>query len=172
MTYPPGDLRHVYLHWTAGDYATTSAAYHVCVGFDGVACFAAYTHDLRANMRDVRADGPPYAAHTAGRNAYAIGVAVCGMAGAEPHDFGAYPLREDALTLACLVTRRLCEAYAISIDARHVRTHAEAALEDGYFGRGDDERWDIARLEPSAAPLLPADATRVGDALRARIAAA
>jgi hypothetical protein len=53
-----------------------------------------------------------------------------------------------------------------------VRTHAEAAVEDGYFGDGADERWDIARLAPAPEPLHPREATATGDALRARIAAA
>jgi hypothetical protein len=171
--WPPGDLRFIYLHWTAGDYATTYPAYHFCIalGADGAPALVA-THDLRANMRDVRGAAPPYAAHTAGRNSYAIGIAVCGMADATPHDFGAYPLREDLLGLACETAARLCARYAIPIDARFVRTHAEAALDDGYFGAGEEERWDIARLAPSPEPLEARDAARVGDALRARIAAA
>jgi hypothetical protein len=48
-------------------------------------------------------------------------------------------------------------------------THAEAALLDGYFGTAEEERWDIARLAPSAAPLTPRDAIETGDELRRRI---
>jgi hypothetical protein len=170
---PAGDLRFLYLHWTAGDYRATYSDYHVCVGLQTAnAPGVFFTHDLRANMRDVRASEDPYAAHTAGRNSYAIGLAVCGMANATPHDFGRYPLREDFLTLACATAAELCAAYAIPIDPRHVRTHAEAALEDGYFGSGPDERWDIARLAPAAAPLAAHEAARAGDELRARIACA
>jgi hypothetical protein len=53
-----------------------------------------------------------------------------------------------------------------------VLTHAEAAVADGYFGCGPDERWDIARLTPDVVPLVSSDAARAGDALRARIRAA
>jgi hypothetical protein len=169
---PPGDLRYLYLHWTAGDYVTVFDAYHVCIGLDPTgAPVARATHDLRANMRDVRAEPGPYAAHTAGRNSYAIGLAVCGMRDAAPHDFGAFPLRDDLVALACRTAAALCAFYRIPVDAGHVRTHAEAALEDGYFGCGEDERWDIARLCASPAPLVPADAVRAGGILRARIAA-
>jgi hypothetical protein len=171
---PPGDLRYVYLHWTGGDYRTTFDAYHLCVGFDGTSPFVRLTHDPRDNMRDVRlaSEASAYAAHTAGRNSYALGVAACAMRDATPHDFGDYPLRDDALALLCATVAAACRFYGIPIDAAHVRTHAEAAVEDNYFGCGDDERWDIARLQPASQALVPRDAATVGDALRARIAAA
>ncbi len=172
-TFAPGDLRFVYLHWTAGDYATSYDAYHFCIARDAAdRPVLRATHDLRENMRDVRSGDGTYAAHTAGRNSYAIGVAICGMAHATPSDFGAYPLREDQVDLACATVADLCRAYGIGIDAAGVRTHAEAAVEDGYFGDGADERWDIARLAPSPEPLHPREAAGTGDVLRARIAAA
>ena len=170
---PPGDLRYVYLHWTAGDYDETFAAYHFCIGYGSGAPFVAATHDLRHNMRDVRllADAP-YAAHTAGRNSYAVGVAVCGMRGAAPSDFGPFALRDDTLALFVRTVASVCRFYRIRVDAEHVRTHAEAAVEDGYFGCGEDQRWDIARLRPAPGALVPADAARAGAELRSRIRAA
>ena len=168
--FPEGDLRSIALHWTAYDYDTVFPAYHYCLqGVSDVMVVA--THDLRANMRDLRADGAgPYAAHTAGRNSFAAGLAICGMKAARPEDFGRYPLAEEQIAALCTVARRLADVYAIPLAA--IRTHAEAALEDGYFGAaGDDERWDIARLAPSPQPLSSGDAVRTGDALRARIAA-
>jgi len=171
-SFAPGDLRFVYLHWTAGDYATSYDAYHFCIARDAAdRPVLRATHDLRENMRDVRRGGA-YAAHTAGRNSHAIGVAICGMARATPSDFGAYPLREDQIELACATVADLCRAYGIGIDPGSVRTHAEAAVEDGYFGDGADQRWDIARLVPSPEPLHPREAAGTGDVLRARIAAA
>ena len=99
--WPRGDIRRVYLHWTAGDYTTTFPAYHVCVALDERGDPTAYvTSDVRANMRDVRATDRPYAAHTSGRNSYALGIAICGMADAEPHDFGAFSLLRDDMGLA------------------------------------------------------------------------
>lgn len=169
-SFAAGEIRQIYLHWTAGDYASVFPAYHFCValGADGVPLVVA-THDVRANMRDVRAGLVPYAAHTAGRNSFALGLAICAMAGAEPGDFGRFPLRDDLVDACCEFAAHACVAYGIVIDATTVLTHAEAALADGYFGCEPDERWDIARLVPSATPLEADDARRTGELLRARI---
>jgi len=168
---PPGELRSISLHWTAHDYEAVFPAYHFCLrGVSDIT--VVQTHDLRANMRDLRRDpSGPYAAHTQGRNSWSIGIAVCGMADARPSDFGPYPLCAAQIDALCIVARTLADAYGISPAA--IRTHAEAALEDGYFGAEDDDlRWDIARLEPRAEPLEEREAGLTGDVLRARIAAA
>jgi hypothetical protein len=163
-------VRRIFLHWTAGDYRSVFPAYHFCVALDEdglpIVC---ETADLRANARALSAADEGYAAHVAGRNSFACGLAVAGMAGAAPHDFGAFPLREDMLDALCTVAAAICARYRIPIRAEFVGTHAEAAVEDGYFGSGDEQRWDIARLAADARPLVPEDAKRVGDALRARI---
>jgi hypothetical protein len=169
-SYPEGDLRSLVFHWTAGDYRTVYPSYHVCIALDDSEVpIATFPVDLRANMRNVRDPGEPYAAHTSGRNSHAIGLAICAMRDATPSDFGKYPLRDDLVAAACRTAAELCRAYAISIDAGHIYTHAEAALLDGYFGCGEDERWDIARLSPSPEPLRPADASLAGDELRRRV---
>jgi hypothetical protein len=171
--FPEGRLETLYLHWTAGDYRTAYASYHFCLTLDeeGVPVVCA-THDLRANMRELTSASEGYAAHTFGRNSFAVGVAVAGMLAATPHDFGAYPLRDDLLDATCAVVKRLCVAYAIPVEAGRVRTHAEAALDDGYFGAGDEQRWDIARLAPSPHALAPHEALATGELLRARVRAA
>ncbi|GAC1544849.1 MAG: hypothetical protein NVS2B17_26530 [Candidatus Velthaea sp.] len=168
---PEGDLRFIYLHWTAADYRTVFPAYHFCLsGAEDVLVHA--THDLRENMRDiVRAPHLPYAAHTAGRNSYAIGIAVCAMEDATPSDFGSYPITPAQIAAACAVAARLAAHYGIAPAA--VRTHAEAALDDEYFGASDEDlRWDIARFEPAGLPLDPSDARRCGEYFRAHVAAA
>ena len=173
------DLRSVYLHWTASDYEETFPAYHYCVALRGGVATVVETHPVAANARDLRAAlqtgaaGESYAAHVAGRNSFAIGVAVCGMRDATPYDFGAFPLRDDMLELACALAAKLCARYDIPVDAEHVRTHAEAAVDDGYFGDGEGRRWDVARFAAEARPLAAEDARVAGDALalRARIRA-
>lgn len=158
------------MHWTASDYERVFAAYHVCVSGSSDAVVH-HTFDLRANMRDVAlAPAMPYAQHTAGRNSFAIGIAVCAMDGATPHDFGAYPITAAQIDAACTVAAQLARFYAIAPAA--IRTHAEAALDDGYFGAGDDDlRWDIARFAPSPVPLEASEARACGDVFRERIAA-
>ena len=168
--FPHGRLDRIYLHWSAGDYTTTYDSYHYCIVWDGGAAHAVATRDLHENMRDVYVDDErPYAAHTYRRNAYAAGLAILGMKDARPDDFGDFPLREEAIDELCRLAAQIAQAYDLPIDAEHVLTHAEAAISDGYFGTGEDERWDIARLRPDSALLDPEDAMIAGDELRARI---
>ena len=160
------------MHWTAHDYDAVFPAYHYCVS-GAREVLVHHTHDLRENMRDVRLDPSlPYAAHTAGRNSWSIGVSIAAMRDAVPADFGAFPLTEPQLDAMCRVAAALARFYGIGVDA--IRTHAEAALDDGYFGAGtrdEHRRWDIARLRPSPEPLLPVEATVTGDWFRERVAA-
>lgn len=166
---PEGELRAIVLHWTAGDYDTVYPAYHFCIA-GAAEPVVHHTHDLRENMRDVRTDPSlPYAAHTRGRNSFAAGIGIAAMRDATPGDFGRFPLTAPQVEAACVVAAALVRRYGIAIDA--VRTHAEAALEDGYFGAGsDDVRWDIARVQPSASVLRPAEAGETGAVFRSRIA--
>ena len=166
---PAGTLRAIILHWTAGDYDTVYPAYHFCLsGAADVRVHA--THDLRANMRDLRLDrAGGYAAHTQGRNSFAAGIALCAMQAATPHDFAAFPLTRAHVDALCLVAARIVRHYGVPL--ANVRTHAEAALDDGYFGAaGEHERWDIARLSASAQPLAAAEAVALGQRLRRQIA--
>ncbi|MBV9440634.1 MAG: hypothetical protein JOZ24_11635, partial [Candidatus Eremiobacteraeota bacterium] len=90
------------------------------------------------------------------------------MEGSTPVDFGRYPLTGAQIDALVHVAAQLARFYAIPTAA--IRTHAEYALADGYFGAAsDDLRWDIARFAPSPEPLLPREATAAGDALRERI---
>lgn len=163
-------MRSISLHWTAHDYDAVFPAYHYCVS-GAREVLVHHTHDLRENMRDVRLDPSlPYAAHTMGRNSWSIGISVAAMRDATPADFGAFPLTEPQLDAMCRVAAALASFYGIGAAA--IRTHAEAALDDGYFGAGSGDehlRWDIARLRPSPEPLVPAEATATGDWFRARI---
>ncbi len=122
-------------------------------------------------MRDVRgAAGGDYAAHTAGRNSYAVGIAVCCMAGATPQDFGKHPITSSQISALCSVSAYVARWYRIGIAC--IQTHAEVALVDGYYGAGaDDRRWDLARLAPARGNLIAAQAEAAGDFLRAQIAA-
>ena len=168
-TLPDGDFRSISLHWTAGDYETVYPAYHfVVTGPREIVVH--HTHDLLENMRDVRLDPDlRYAAHTRGRNSFSIGLSIAAMRDATPGDFGAFPLTDELVGGVCTLAARLAKRYDIPLDA--IRTHAEAAFDDGYFGAVDDDvRWDIARLEASPRALVPGDAARIGDLLRARIA--
>lgn len=167
--FPDGRIDRIYIHWSARPYDRVWPAYHYCVALDAGEIVVVTTHDLRENMRDVSADpGLPYAAHTRGRNSFAAGISVMGMQDATPADFGPYPLTEPLIDALCLVAARLAGRYGVPADPDHMLTHAEAAVADGYFGNGEGERWDIARLRPDPRPLVPADAAEAGDELRRR----
>ncbi|MDQ2909181.1 MAG: hypothetical protein M3R44_07520 [Candidatus Eremiobacteraeota bacterium] len=168
---PPGRIARLYVHWSAHDYQSVFPAYHFCVATDSQGRLVVVnTHDVRENMRDVAAQPPqPYAAHTRGRNTFALGVSIMAMENATPADFGRFPLTEPLLDGLCRVTAQLASTYDVPIDAEHIMSHAEAALHDGYFGTAPDERWDIARLRPDNRPLLRRDAIDVGDELRERM---
>ena len=170
--FPAGRIDRLYLHWSAGNYSDVFPAYHFCIAYDAKTVTVVNTHRIEANMRDLRLDpDAEYAAHTRGRNSFALGLSIMGMQAARPDDFGPYPLTEPLIAGLCRVAARLASFYAIPVDEAHVLTHAEAAVADGYFGTGQDERWDIARLAAGPRPLLSADARIAGTELRDRILA-
>jgi hypothetical protein len=167
---PGGRIERIYTHWSAHDYDSVFPAYHFCVTAGSGELLVVNTHDVRENMRDVyKAPDEPYAAHTRGRNSYALGISVMAMEGAMPHDFGKYPLTEELVDGLCMLGAKLAKYYSVPIDAEHVMSHAEAALLDGYFGTAPEERWDIARLRADNRPLVPQDGIDVGEDLRARM---
>lgn len=168
---PQGRIEHIYTHWSAHDYTFVFPAYHFCVATtDAGDIVVVNTHDVRENMRNVY-DSPdePYAAHTRGRNSFALGISIMAMENARPEDFGACPLTEPLIDGLCLVGANLAKYYGVPIDAEHIMSHAEAALHDGYFGTLPEERWDIARLHAEARPLVPQDGIDIGEELRARM---
>jgi hypothetical protein len=171
LDLPQGRIEHIYTHWSAHGYHKVFPAYHFCVATtEPGEIVVVNTHDVRENMRNVY-DTPeqPYAAHTRGRNSFAIGISIMSMEGAKPDDFGAYPLTEDLIDGLCLLGARLAKFYNVPIEADHVMSHAEAALRDGYYGTLPEQRWDIARLRPEARPLVPQDGIDVGEELRSRM---
>ncbi len=167
----PGKIDHIYTHWSAHDYASVYPAYHFCVAMRRSGeILVVNTHDVRANMRDVY-DGTevPYAQHTRKRNSHALGISIMGMEGATPSDFGKYPLTPELVDALCLVGGKLAAFYNVPIDADRVMSHAEAGVREGYFGTQPEQRWDIARLVPSDAPLVEREAIDVGNELRERM---
>ncbi|MHB8146858.1 MAG: hypothetical protein ACYDGM_06285 [Vulcanimicrobiaceae bacterium] len=168
---PKGRIERLYTHWSAHDYESVFPAYHFCIAAtpDG-RILVVNTHDVRENMRDIsHSPDRPYAAHTRGRNSFALGLSMMAMQGATPHDFGEYGLTQPLIDGLCSVAAQLANIYEIPIDAEHIMSHAEAALHDGYFGAAEQQRWDIARLVAEARPLVSRDAIETGERLRERM---
>lgn len=165
-----GRAERIFLHWSGGDYETVYDAYHWCVAQREGSIVVVQTRDPAENLRNVY-DEPetPYGAHVYRRNSYALGISLMAMKDATPADFGLYPVTDPLIEALCTVASRVAATYGIQITRQTVLTHAEAAVEDGYFGAGEEERWDIARLQPSQKPLTPDEAGSCGDELRSRI---
>lgn len=179
-----GALRRISLHWSATPYGWArdrsaqglALPYNVVVDVvDGVPVLVAGM-DPRLNARPLSLEmkaNAEYCASVRGRNSHGVGASIAAMSDASPASFGDAPIDAVRIEFLCAGAGALCAKYAIDAhvpDACY--THAEAALWDGYFGTGDDERWDLCVLEPTNADrdVLAALAPRTGDRLRARIA--
>jgi len=102
--------------------------------------------------------------HTWMRNTNNIGIA-CACLGGEDvgeSNFGEWPLMSVQIEEMCRCAAEISLLKRMTID--DWRTHAEYAIEDGYFG----ERWDLAILKPGTA--TKESAKKNGDLLRRKIA--
>lgn len=130
-----GYINKIYVHWTAGRYHQFFDDYHINVDSDG--SLYASTDDLTELL-----------AHTWHRNSSAIGICLAGCYGANPHhgydtDFGEYPPTQQQIDGAAKAVAVLCEELKLPIDYGHVKSHCEAAEEDGYGPSTTCERWDL-----------------------------
>lgn len=130
-------------HWTGGTgfaNSTDRAHYHVLVQSD--ASVIAGTEAIEDNI--VTSDGD-YAAHTLRLNTGSIGVALCGMAGAQESPFfaGAHPFNEKQFAAFCAEIARLSIEWGIPVTPQTILTHAEVQHTLGVPQR---QKWDITRL--------------------------
>lgn len=160
---PDCKARRIICHWTAGGYLSTAhdrASYHVLIEGSGNHVRGV---NIAYNCPIVRGR---YAAHTLNANNYAIGVAVCAMAGAKqsPFSAGRYPMTRgqwNALIIACA---DLCRRYDIPVTPRTVLGHGEVQQTLGIKQRG---KWEfVLPWEPEWSVL------QTGDELRRRVALA
>jgi hypothetical protein len=124
-------LRYIVWHWTAGGWYPNDidrAHYHFMVDKDGG---KEGVHEGRfkpeANARNLgQVPTGQYAAHCGGGNSYAIGLALCGMAGYSSRaNVGKYPLTRKQFEAACEKTAELCIEYEITPSPMTVYTHYE-----------------------------------------------
>lgn len=158
----PG-IKRIIFHWTAGAgraSALDREHYHRLVEYDGRVVEG--KEEIEDNI--VTSDDD-YARHTLGLNAGSIGVAVCGMMGAEesPFDAGPAAITEVAFRALARLGAELCMTYGIPVTDKTTLTHAEVEPNLGAKQRG---KWDITRL-PFKPELRGAKAC--GDYLRTLI---
>jgi len=148
------------LHWSATDwYFSDSGYYHVLIQYN--------PKDRKANPKKMSnyTDRLP---HTWHRNTGNIGICACCLGGENinEHNFGNWPLMKNQIEELCKVSAEIC--YLKNIDPYQVKTHAEYAIEDGYFG----ERWDLAilyPLKPGEQVDLIKKAKETADLLRGKV---
>jgi N-acetyl-anhydromuramyl-L-alanine amidase AmpD len=94
--------------------------------------------------------------HIRGRNTGSIGIAVCGMAGAQqcPFQPGLYPISRGQVERMCEVAAILCRRYGIAITPEKVFGHGEVQA----------DKWD-----PMVLPWEQKPMAEVGNYLRDRV---
>lgn len=146
-----GKINCLYLHWSAGRYDQVFDDYHLSIGEHGE------IYQTCRQLTDLKS-------HTYKRNSNSIGIALCCAYGAilsckwQPvfAGFAPTPLQVEQMAI---VTAILCNELQLEISFSTVKTHAEAALIDGYGpGQNDpDMRWDLLSLSglPETRALRP-----------------
>lgn len=138
-----GDIDHIYVHWTAGDYRQLFPEYHLLIRGSGQ--IYASTDDWTTLL-----------SHTWHRNTGALGIALCCARDAVLYadgtfDLGDYPPTLMQVESCAMLLSSLAQIWHMPIDEDHIMTHAEAADLDGYgpavMGTEDFEKWDLWKLK-------------------------
>lgn len=156
-------LHGIVMHWSAGGAKASildEAHYHYMVQQDGMIVHGVHTPEDNIHIVEGK-----YAAHTLSANTGRIGVALCGMAGAQesPFEKGRSPITAMQIDVFCGLVADLCHRYNIPVTRQTVLSHAEVQPTLGIKQRG---KWDIAWLPHLAKPIDPVLA---GDWLRTEI---
>jgi hypothetical protein len=162
---PGQELHRLTMHWQVGTLTQCDENYNFETYLNNGVWTAKITQDPRHNAVAC-SPAAPYAEHTYLENSHNVGCAVSGMFGATPSDFGAYAIQQHELDFYMVMCGAVCVKYNIDpLDSDNVKTHAEWAIIDDYFG----ERWDFARLNPSPDPLSVDEAILTAQSMRHRM---
>lgn len=159
---PPGALKRVITHWTAGTYTPNGLElfhYHFLV--DGQGKLHRGTNSVLANV-SIK-PGVPYAAHTKGCNTGSVGIAVCCMRGAEERPFkpGPFPMLELQWSRMAEAVAEICCTYGIPVETRTVLGHGEV---EKVLGIKQLWKWD-----PLAMPWMSRPLEGAGEDFRVRV---
>ena len=140
-----GRINRIYLHWTAGHYATTYDDYHLNITGDG---------ELHASCEGLT----DYKEHTWHRNGGAIGISICCCCDAVAYadgsvDFGSEPPTQQQIETLARLVGVLCKELELPVNDNYVMTHAEAADLDDYGPSSTFERWDLWKLDDDEGEL-------------------
>lgn len=154
----------VIVHWTAGasyPNAVDYLHYHYLLDRTGKRYRGRYSPEDNINCYD-----GAYAAHTKGANGYAIGVSMCGMAGATgPKQLGKFPLTTAQWVEGVRLTAELCQKYKITPSLQTILGHCEV---QNLLGVKQDGKWDPWVVFPEWRMYLGLATTprQIGDVFR------
>lgn len=141
-----GQIKAIYLHWSAGHYGQFFEDYHLNIDKDGN--IYASTDDLTERKQ-----------HTYMHNTGAVGVSMACCAFATTDDLGSEPPTLEQIESMAQIVATITK-YA-DVPMENVKTHAEVAEEDGYGYSTTCERWDLLFLNND-------DRTNGGDIIRGK----
>lgn len=135
------------LHWTGGSYIPSSLDaehYQFLIGYDGE---KATTYIGQYSVEDQDSTNQDYAAHTQHFNTKNIGIALCGMAGAQENGtFGVYPITVAQIDEMVRLCAYLCGGYGISPEPESLASHCEINAIHEVEQPG---KWDVSALASS-----------------------
>jgi len=135
---PPAKMSRIILHWTVGGPKPSeyeAGHYHFLIDASGKVTRGKYPVSANAKLTEAG-----YAAHVGGLNGGSIGVAMCGMIGAQgPGKVGPHPLNQDQWDTAVALCAQLCRHYRIGTGPREVLGHCEVK---GTLGVDQAGKWD------------------------------
>lgn len=142
-----GEIKAIYLHWTAGRYGQLFDDYHINIDHDGKVYLTCQ------ELTELKA-------HTWKHNTGAIGVTLCCCyeavynADSGAIDYGPYPPTELQLESLVKVVQVLCKGLELMPTLANVKTHYEQAVIDRYGpGQDSDCRWDLMYLYDKDYPI-------------------
>lgn len=135
----------IYLHWSAGHYASKFDDYHVNIDDQG-RLWVEYSLDTTL-------------AHTYMRNSGAVGISLCCGYNATSNDLGPEPPTAAQIEAMAQAIVAVADGLWLTIDKWHVMTHSEAAdnideltTHEPYGPNNGCERWDLQYLGTPESP--------------------
>lgn len=139
-----GQIRNIFLHWSAGRYGQVYEDYHISIDYDG----RIYVPDNCHNLMQ-------YRVHTYQRNTRSVAVCLCGCYDASANNgynsnFGSEGVTQAQIEAMAAVVAKLVKYGDVPIE--QVLTHQEIASIDGYgpYSGDPQTRWDLWYLPDSA----------------------
>lgn len=139
---PNATLKRIIVHWTAGAHTPNSndlGHYHFLIPNDGRIVRGQHPVTHNSEGAPIGSAGHPYAAHTYKLNSGSIGIAMCGMEGADVGKLGKYPLNQAQWDAAVELCAILCRRYGIGTGIRDILGHCEVKK---VYGIDQLSKWD------------------------------